>query len=115
VDARGVQVAAPFQANRASFGKRNKPARGSSPVDSGYETMESLAEETGGRSFHHINDLNSAILAAAADSRVTYSLAFYPPEPALDDSYHRLEVSVDRPGVTLRYTSIPWMAATKCR
>ena len=103
VDARGVQVAAPFQANRASFGKRNKPARGSSPVDSGYETMESLAEETGGRSFHHINDLNSAILAAAADSRVTYSLAFYPPEPALDDSYHRLEVSVDRPGVTLRY------------
>jgi VWFA-related protein len=111
VDARGVQVAAPFQANRASFGKRNNPARGSSPVDSGYETMEALAEETGGRSFHHINDLNSAIQAAAADSRVTYSLAFYPPEPSLDDSYHRLEVFVDRPGVTLRYR--PGYLATK--
>jgi VWFA-related protein len=111
VDARGVMVAAPFGADRASFGKRNKPPKGVSPVDFGYETLEGLAQETGGRAYHHINDLNSAIQDAAADARVSYSLAFYPPDSSLDDSYHRLEVSVQRPGVSVRYR--PGYLATK--
>jgi VWFA-related protein len=111
VDARGVMVAAPFGADRASFGKRNKPPKGASPVDFGYETLEGLAQETGGRAYHHINDLNSAIQDAAGDARVSYSLAFYPPDSSLDNSYHRLEVAVQRPGVSVRYR--PGYLATK--
>lgn len=103
VDARGVMVAAPFQADRASYGKRNKPPKAGSAQDFNYETLETLAGETGGRAFHHINDLSAAIREAAGDARVSYSLAFYPSSDSLDNSYHRLEVGVQRPGVKVRY------------
>jgi len=103
VDARGVMVSPAFQADRSSIGKRSKPPRAGSPVDFNYETLDTLAQETGGQSFHHINDLSSAIQEAASDARVSYSLAFYPPADSLDGSYHRLEVAVKRPGVKLRY------------
>jgi VWFA-related protein len=103
VDARGVTVAAPFQADRASIGKQNRPQRSNRPVDFNYETLEGLAEETGGRAFHQINDLHSAIQEAASDASVTYSIAFYPPAVSLDDAYHRLEVSSRRQDVKLRY------------
>jgi hypothetical protein len=103
VDARGVMVAAAFQADRSSIGKRGKPGTAFSGPDYNYETMETLAEETGGLAFHHINDLSAAIQEAAGDARLSYSLAFSPPAGSLDDSYHRLEVTVKRPNVKLRY------------
>jgi VWFA-related protein len=103
VDARGITTPAPFQADRSSIGKRSKPAKGGPPADFNYETLETLAEETGGQAFHHINDLSSAIQEAASDARVTYSLAFSPPADSLDGSYHRLELAVTRPGVKLRF------------
>jgi VWFA-related protein len=103
VDARGVMVAAAFQADRSSIGKRGKPGTAFSGPDYNYETMETLAEETGGLAFHHINDLSAAIQEAAGDARLSYSLAFSPPAGSLDDSYHRLEVTVKRPDVKLRY------------
>lgn len=103
VDARGVTVAAAFQADRSSIGKRSKPAKALSGPDYNYETLETLAGETGGQTFHHINDLSAAIREAAGDARVSYSLAFSPPSGSLDDSYHRLELTVKRPDVKLRY------------
>jgi VWFA-related protein len=103
VDARGVTVAAAFQADRSSMGKRGKPATAFSGPDFNYETLETLAVETGGQAFHHINDLSIAIQEAASDARVTYSLAFSPTAGSLDGSYHRIEVTVNRPGVKLRY------------
>src|ERR1017187_4755664 len=103
VDARDVTVAAAFQADRSSMGKRSKPAKAFSGPDFNYETLETLAVETGGQAFHHINDLSAAIREAAGDARVSYSLAFSPAAGTLDDTYHRLEVTVKRPGVKLRY------------
>ncbi|MGA2578915.1 MAG: VWA domain-containing protein [Bryobacteraceae bacterium] len=103
VDARGVTVAAAFQADRSSIGKRSKPAGAFSGPDFNYETLETLAGETGGQAFHHINDLSAAIQDAASDARVSYSLAFSPSAGSLDDSYHTLEVTVKRPDVKLRY------------
>jgi VWFA-related protein len=103
VDAQGVTVEAPFQPNRKSMGKGNRPRKGGPAPDYGYETLQGLAEETGGRPFYHINQLHAAIQEAASDASVTYSLAFYPPAESLDDSYHRLELSVERPGLNVRY------------
>jgi VWFA-related protein len=103
VDARGVTVPAVFQADRSSIGKRSKPPRAVSGPDFNYETLETLATETGGRAFHHINDLSDAIQDAANDARVSYSLAFSLPAASLDGAYHNLEVAVNRPGVKLRY------------
>ncbi len=103
VDARGVMASVGFQADRASMGRKGKPPRAVAPPDFDYETLDTLAVETGGLSFHHINDLSAAIQQAAGDARVSYALAFSPPAGSLDGSYHKLEVAVNRPGVKVRY------------
>jgi len=103
VDARGVTVAALYQADRGSIGKKGRQPRAVAGTDFNYETLETLAEQTGGLAFHQINDLNSAIQQAVSDTRVSYSLAFSPSAGTLDGLYHRLEVTVKRPGVSLRY------------
>ena len=98
VDARGITVSPAFQADRSSTGKRSKPPKAAGGPDFNYETMETLAEETGGKAFHHINDLSTAIHEAAADARVSYSLAFSPATESLDGSYHKVELTVKRAG-----------------
>jgi VWFA-related protein len=103
VNARGVTTAAIFQADRSSIGKRNKPPKAVSASEFDDETLQSLAEQTGGLAFHHINDLNTAIQEAVGDARVSYSLTFSPAASSLDGTYHRLELTVKRPDVKLRY------------
>lgn len=115
VDARGIVTPAAFQADRGSIGKRSNPPKAFGAPDFNYETMQTLALETGGLAFHHINDLSAAIQEAAGDARVSYSLAFSPPAGSLDGSYHRLDVTVNRPGVKVRfrpgYVAAPGAAA----
>jgi VWFA-related protein len=103
IDARGVTTPESFGADRSSMGKRNKPPGAAAPPDYNYETLDTLAVETGGKSFHHINDLSAAIHDASTDARVSYSLAFYPATGSLDGSYHRLVVNTRRPDVKLQY------------
>jgi VWFA-related protein len=103
VNARGVTTAAIFQADRSSIGKRNKPPKAVSASEFDDETLQSLAEQTGGLAFHHINDLNTAIQEAVGDAQVSYSLTFSPAASSLDGTYHRLELTVKRPDVKLRY------------
>jgi VWFA-related protein len=103
VDARGVTTAAAFQADRSSIGRRGKPSSGFSGPDFNYETLETLAVETGGKAFHHINDLNNAIQEATGDARVSYSMTFSPAAESLDGAYHQIELAVKRPDVKLRY------------
>jgi VWFA-related protein len=71
--------------------------------DPNFQPMEELAAGTGGRAFHNINDLGGAIRTAIADARLSYALAFAPAEATLDGKYHPLKVTVNRPGVQLRY------------
>jgi VWFA-related protein len=65
--------------------------------------MLDIAKKTGGRAFINTNDIAGAIRTAAEDSRVTYTLGFYPETVRMDGRLHRVKISVDRPGVTLRY------------
>jgi VWFA-related protein len=65
-------------------------------------TMLELADDTGGKAYHDTNGLTEAMRAAVDDSRVDYTLGFYP-RVNWDGSYHELKVKVDRPGVHLRY------------
>jgi VWFA-related protein len=115
VNARGLTVAGPYQADRSSIGKRGQSMSGRSSgkrvkqggaipaTDFDDETLQMLADETGGQAFHYINDLSSAIKDAADDARVSYSLTFSPPADSLDGSYHRIEVNVKRSDLKLRY------------
>lgn len=104
VDARGlrtggISASSPARANP----RRPPPNTGSIGPDREYDTMEVLADRTGGRAFHNTNDLTKAVTLAVIDAHVTYSLGFYPKNDIWDGKFHKLKVKVDRPGVQLRY------------
>jgi VWFA-related protein len=77
------------------------PAQSSSPI--GIDTMQQLADETGGRAFVNTNDLTGAIRDAVEDSAITYTIGFYIDSNALDGKFHELKVQVHRSGLNLRY------------
>jgi VWFA-related protein len=67
------------------------------------DTMQILAERSGGRAYFNTNDLTGAVRNAVNDSRVTYTLGFYPASDDWDGKFHEIKVKVDRGGVDVRY------------
>ncbi|HEY4839271.1 MAG TPA: VWA domain-containing protein [Candidatus Acidoferrales bacterium] len=68
-----------------------------------FDTMNTLASQTGGVAYYNNNDIGGEVRQAMEDSRVSYMLAFY---PAADDGkgkFHNIKIKVDRPGIELRY------------
>jgi VWFA-related protein len=66
------------------------------------ETMKTLAERTGGKAFYGSNNLSEAIRRAIDDSRVTYTLGFYPTAAKWDGAFHTIKVRVKIPGAEVR-------------
>ncbi len=69
----------------------------------GINTMQRLAELTGGRASVNSNDLTGAIRDAVADAAVLYSLGFYIDAHSADGKFHELKVQVRREGLSIRY------------
>jgi len=80
-------------------------ASGFATTASNQDGMQTLADATGGRAFLHTNDLTDAIRRAADDARLTYVVGYYPAQAKWDDRFHRINVSVQKPGVSVRYRS----------
>ena len=79
--------------------RRGRPM---TPLDQNLDTLEHLADQTGGRAFINTNNFRAAITQAVQDALVTYTLGFYPDgEP--DGKFHELKVSVDRHGLKVRH------------
>ena len=103
VDARGLMYDPRFD---ASHWRPQSGTVGSTPpigvVE--HQTMDELAGTTGGRAFYNGNDLSHAIQRAVDDSRVTYTLGFYPEDEKLDGKFHEIKIHlVERRGLKLRY------------
>jgi VWFA-related protein len=106
VDAQGL-VVVPGGVLPTVAGSRGTP-RAPQPVVSTlgsfgatHDTMNFLARRTGGRAFYNRNDLDSAIRSAIDDSRVTYTLGFYPTHGRWNGKFRDLKVRVARPGLRL--------------
>src|SRR5260370_38336413 len=67
------------------------------------QTMDDLAERTGGKAYYNSNDLKNAIRSAIDDSRTTYVLGFYPTHNTWDGKFHELEVRTGRKGLNMRH------------
>jgi VWFA-related protein len=65
--------------------------------------LKEIADKTGGRAYYNGNDLDQAIRSALDDSKVSYTLGYYPSNTRHDGTYRDLSVKVTRPGVSLRY------------
>lgn len=66
-------------------------------------SMRTLADETGGTTYFHTNDLGGAVRQALADSAASYTLGFYPAEDSLDGKFHELRVQMKAKGFTVRH------------
>jgi VWFA-related protein len=86
----------------AGEGNEHLPSR---VAPANLDTMKLLAERTGGRAFYGTNDLSGAIIRALNDSRVTYTLGFYPSESKWDGAFHKIKVRVAVPGAEVRARS----------
>jgi VWFA-related protein len=66
------------------------------------ESLNTVAEQTGGKVFRNTNDLSDAIKAAIADSESHYILGYYLDRNRMDGKFHVLRVKVARKGVKVR-------------
>jgi len=96
VDARGLVGAMSLRGGRAYF---NSFAM----IRGNIDTMEIVAEETGGRAFANSNALATSIRRAVNDSRLTYVLGYYPTSTPLDGRFRKIAVDVARKGVKVRH------------
>lgn len=68
------------------------------------QAMQKIAQRTGGRAFTLTNDLAGAMRTAIDDSRVTYTLGFYPESTVQSGKFHPITIKLaERRGITLRY------------
>ena len=110
VDARGLLVSnavrteMPALRNQTGLGQSsNMPTPEDMAGSREVETMQLLADWTGGKAFYNSNDIRGAVKKAIEDAEVTYTLGFYAEEKDLDGSYRELKVKVARKGTDVRY------------
>ena len=66
-------------------------------------TMNDMAAWTGGRVFLNRNDLAIGMKNSLEDGSVYYTLEYYPDNKQWDGQFRAIKVSVERPGIKLRY------------
>jgi VWFA-related protein len=67
------------------------------------QTMQELAERTGGKAFYNSNDLTGEVRAALDDSRESYVMTYAPRGLRDDGSFHSIRLRTSLHGVQLRY------------
>jgi VWFA-related protein len=70
---------------------------------SSQESMEQVAEQTGGKICINNNDLADCVKTAVTEGSTYYELAYYPDTADWHGEFHRIVVKTDRPGVQLSY------------
>jgi VWFA-related protein len=110
VDARGLManptpVTGPGPRAGARVAQIPKGSNAASPFPNrnNFDSMNMLAERTGGRAFYNTNDIKMAVRHAIDDSRVTYVLGYYPQGVLWDSKFHEVQVKVKRSGAHLRF------------
>ncbi len=66
------------------------------------DSLRVLSDETGGFAVVNRNDFATAYDRIVQDNSTYYVLAYYPPSDKRDGKYHKIEVKVNRPGLTVR-------------
>jgi VWFA-related protein len=80
--------------------------RDSTPADdeiSAHETMNVIADQTGGRAFYSSTDLGAAIRSVQHLGEHYYTIAYAPTNPAYDGKFRKIAIKVDAPKARLDY------------
>ena len=81
------------------FGAANAQQGLLSEMKLSQDSLRTLAEETGGFAAVNQNVLGTAFTRIVDANSRYYVLGYYPPSPARDGRFHRIEVRVTRPGL----------------
>ena len=107
VDPRGMETQALFDPE--SRGRLNPFSEGatlnreSNVRFSTQESMQDLAEQTGGKVCLNNNDLSECVKRAIDDSSSYYELTYYPTDKDWRGEFRKISVKTTRPGVQLSY------------
>jgi VWFA-related protein len=66
------------------------------------DSLRALSDETGGFAAVNTNQFGTAFDRIVGDNSTYYVLAYYPPSDKKDGKFHRIQVKVTRPGLTVR-------------
>lgn len=107
VDPRGLVGYSTFSAanGRAMSGPQlsNALLAESRRLTATHDTMNVLAENTGGKAFYNRNDIDKEIYDSVTDGSTYYMVGYYPENKKWDGKFRKVQVKVERPGVKLRY------------
>ena len=110
IDARGLMTQPTLNAsqsgstfNRGSHGFADANYKWMSNTFDEHSTMQQMAQATGGKAFYDDNGLKEAVDKAVATGSNYYTLAYEPSNREWNGAYRKIEVKVDRPGVSLAY------------
>jgi len=110
IDARGLMISpgnsASSQSPIISKGPRtftNSDEKWTQEIVDEHETMEEMAKQTGGKAFVNSNGLTEAVETAIEVGSNYYTVAYEPANGNWNGGFRRIQVKVDRPGVTLAY------------
>jgi VWFA-related protein len=109
VDTSGGSETGPRASNWQQYLKGvSKPSQ----VRSGNFTLEVIASQSGGLVLNSNDDIAVQLQQCLADTEAYYELSFEPATTSRPNEYHRLEVKVTKPGLTVRtrqgYYANPW-------
>ncbi|MDE3153470.1 MAG: VWA domain-containing protein, partial [Acidobacteriota bacterium] len=77
------------------------------------DTLRVLADETGGRAIVNQNNMERGLRQLVKDASDYYLLGYTSTATPTDGKFHRIDVSVDRPGVTVRARKGYWALTTE--
>jgi hypothetical protein len=109
VDPRGLATYSTFSAANSGANMRTPSAftnslmADSRRLTAAHDTMNLLAENTGGKAFYNRNDLDKAILEGVTDGSTYYLLGYYPDNKKWDGKFRKIQIKANRGGVKLRY------------
>jgi VWFA-related protein len=114
IDARGLVGSSYFDASSRGVDKFGRTrARGdrmsaalsaeSADLQNVHSTMQEMADRTGGRAFYNTNGIDQAVRKSIDDGSTYYTLAYYPENKDWNGKFRKIHVTVDKPGVKVRY------------
>ena len=110
IDARGL-IGSPFFnvanqiSGQAAFNGEitGMEGRQSEELFESHGSMQEIAQKTGGKAYYNRNNIEGALLGDLEDGSTYYTLGYYPENKTCDGRFRKIQISVDRADVQVRY------------
>ncbi|HEY7403538.1 MAG TPA: VWA domain-containing protein [Candidatus Angelobacter sp.] len=106
-DSNGINLGRSARAGSSRGGVGSQQAteigRSTDVTVNSHATMNTVAEQTGGKAFYNTNNIERAIRDSIEDGSTYYTLGYYPENKDWDGKFRKIAVKVNRSGTKLHY------------